>query len=99
MPSLVADRSEAHAIFSRYADRRHSNRRRIQLGFDRRFGFAGTFPSQVFGLSHLNLLIADENIDERRSAAGDDDGVKPRALEFQSEMAGGEGVADEAGEG
>src|SRR5262245_43143267 len=98
MPSLVADRGEAYAVFSRCADRRHSNRWRVQLGFDRRFGFSGTFPPQVFGLSNLHRLIADEDVDQRRSSAADDDAVKPRALEFQSKMAGGEGVADEAGE-
>ena len=75
MTTFVADRGEAHAIFSRCADGRHSNRRRVQLGFDRRFGLAGTFPSQVFGLANLDLFIADEEVNREAALAGDDDSI------------------------
>ena len=76
MPPFVADRGEAHAVFSRYTDGRDSNRRRVQLGPDRGFGLTRTLSSQVFGVANLHLSITDEEVNRRSGLAGDDNGVE-----------------------
>src|SRR5438132_1446249 len=84
MPPFVADRGEAHAVLSRCADGCHSSRRRVQLGLDRSFGLTGTFPSQVFGLSNLHIVVTDQQLNRRSGLAGDDNGIESSTFKLQS---------------
>ena len=87
MAAFVADGSEAHTVFARSADRRHSDRRGFQLGFDQRLGLTRTPPAQMFSVSNLDGLTANVEIDQRGGLPGDHQAIKAGAFEFQSEMA------------
>src|SRR5712692_1039477 len=98
MAALVADGGETHSVFSRLTDGRYPHGRIPQLGSNQSLRLARTFSLQMSCLSDVDLFIIDEDVNHRRGFAGDHQSVNSDALQFESEMAGGQRIRYETSE-